>query len=203
MSIFLNKDSKVIVQGITGGEGTKHTALMLKAGTQVVGGVNARKAGTTVTHGDVELPVFGTVVEAIEKTGADVSIIFVPPAFAKDAMVEAIDAEIPLLVVITEGIPVQDSAEAMIAAIEELRRAVGQLSGGAALALEDSDTRMSRLGRAEITLGEFADLDESLRRLHLVTVDDVRELAADLAGRPLSVAAVGSVTDDTFAGLAP
>jgi succinyl-CoA synthetase alpha subunit len=112
MSIFLNKDSKVIVQGITGGEGTKHTALMLKAGTQVVGGVNARKAGTTVTHGDVELPVFGTVKEAIETTGADVSIAFVPPAFAKDAMIEAIDAEIPLLVVITEGIPVQDAAEA-------------------------------------------------------------------------------------------
>jgi succinyl-CoA synthetase alpha subunit len=117
MSIFLNKDSKVIVQGITGGEGTKHTALMLKAGTQVVGGVNARKAGTTVSHtaadgSPVELPVFGAVTEAIEKTGADVSIIFVPPAFAKDAMVEAIDAEIPLLVVITEGIPVGDSAEA-------------------------------------------------------------------------------------------
>ncbi|RIX30396.1 succinate--CoA ligase subunit alpha [Amnibacterium setariae] len=112
MSIFLNKDSKVIVQGITGGEGTKHTALMLKAGTQVVGGVNARKAGTTVTHGDVELPVFGTVKEAIAETGADVSIAFVPPAFAKDAMIEAIDAEIPLLVVITEGIPVQDAAEA-------------------------------------------------------------------------------------------
>ena len=112
MSIFLNKDSKVIVQGITGGEGTKHTALMLKAGTQVVGGVNARKAGTTVTHGDVELPVFGTVVEAMSTTGADVSIIFVPPTFAKDAMIEAIDAGIPLLVVITEGIPVQDSAEA-------------------------------------------------------------------------------------------
>jgi succinyl-CoA synthetase alpha subunit len=119
MSIFLNKDSKVIVQGITGGEGTKHTALMLKAGTQVVGGVNARKAGTTVTHGDIELPVFGTVVEAIEKTGADVSIIFVPPAFAKDAMVEAIDAGIPLLVVITEGIPVQDSAEAWAYAKEK------------------------------------------------------------------------------------
>jgi predicted Zn-dependent peptidase len=85
---------------------------------------------------------------------------------------------------------------------DELRRAVGQLSGGAALALEDSDTRMSRLGRAEITLGEFADLDESLRRLHLVTADDVRALAADLADRPVSVAAVGSVTDDVFAGLA-
>ena len=111
MSIYLNKDSKVIVQGITGGEGTKHTALMLKAGTDVVGGVNARKAGTTVTHGDVELPVFGSVREAIDTTGADVSIVFVPPAFAKDAVMEAIDAEIPLVVVITEGIPVQDSAE--------------------------------------------------------------------------------------------
>ncbi|WP_423922314.1 succinate--CoA ligase subunit alpha [Frigoribacterium sp. 2-23] len=111
MSIFLNKDSKVIVQGITGGEGTKHTALMLKAGTQVVGGVNARKAGTTVSHGDVTLPVFGTVSEAIAETGADVSIVFVPPAFAKDAVVEAIEAEIPLVVVITEGIPVQDAAE--------------------------------------------------------------------------------------------
>jgi succinyl-CoA synthetase alpha subunit len=117
MSIFLTKDSKVIVQGITGGEGTKHTALMLKAGTQVVGGVNARKAGTTVLHRDndgngIELPVFGTVAEAIEKTGADVSIAFVPAAFTKAAMIEAIDAEIPLLVVITEGVPVGDSAEA-------------------------------------------------------------------------------------------
>lgn len=117
MSIYLNKDSKVIVQGITGGEGTKHTALMLKAGTNVVGGVNARKAGTTVTHkdaagNDVELPVYASVEEAIRETGADVSIAFVPPAFTKDAMVEAIDAEIPLLVVITEGVPVGDSAEA-------------------------------------------------------------------------------------------
>jgi succinyl-CoA synthetase alpha subunit len=120
MSIFLNKDSKVIVQGITGGEGTKHTALMLKAGTKVVGGVNARKAGTTVSHdGGVELPVFGTVAEAIEKTGADVSIAFVPPKFAKDAIIEAIDAEIPLLVVITEGIPVQDSAYAWAYNVEK------------------------------------------------------------------------------------
>jgi succinyl-CoA synthetase alpha subunit len=111
MSIFLNKDSKVIVQGITGGEGTKHTALMLKAGTQVVGGVNARKAGTSVVHGDVELPVFGTVKEAAAATGANVSIVFVPPVFTKDAVIEAIDAEIPLLVIITEGVPVQDSAE--------------------------------------------------------------------------------------------
>ena len=117
MSIFLNADSKVIVQGITGGEGTKHTALMLKAGTQLVGGVNARKAGTTVSHvdaagKDVELPVFGTVAEAMKETGANVSVVFVPPKFAKDAIIEAIDAEIPLLVVITEGIPVQDSAYA-------------------------------------------------------------------------------------------
>jgi succinyl-CoA synthetase alpha subunit len=90
---------------------------MLKAGTQIVGGVNARKAGTVVTHTNkdgqgVELPVFGSVAEAMEKTGADVSIIFVPPKFAKDAIIEAIDAEIQLLVVITEGIPVQDSAYA-------------------------------------------------------------------------------------------
>ena len=117
MSIYLNKDSKVIVQGITGGEGTKHTALMLKAGTQVVGGVNARKAGTTVSHiaadgSTVELPVFATVVEAMAQTGANVSVAFVPPAFTKDAMIEAIDAEIELLVVITEGVPVGDSAEA-------------------------------------------------------------------------------------------
>jgi len=115
MSIFVNKDSKVIVQGITGAEATKHTARMLAAGTQIVGGVNARKAGTTVSHkdasgADVELPVFAGVAEAMKETGADVSIAFVPPAFSKDAMIEAIDAEIPLLVVITEGVPVQDSA---------------------------------------------------------------------------------------------
>ncbi|MFD3505933.1 succinate--CoA ligase subunit alpha [Nocardia sp. NPDC058666] len=124
MSIFLNKDNKVIVQGITGGEGTKHTALMLKAGTNVVGGVNARKAGTTVKHTDkdgneIELPVFASVAEAMEKTGADTSIAFVPPAFSKDAIIEAIDAEIPLLVVITEGIPVQDSAFAWAYNVEK------------------------------------------------------------------------------------
>ena len=116
MSIFLNKDSKVIVQGITGGEGTKHTARMLAAGTQIVGGVNARKAGTTVSHVDangaaVELPVFASVAEAIAATGADVSVALVPPAFTKDAAVEAIDAGIGLLVIITEGVPVKDSAE--------------------------------------------------------------------------------------------
>ena len=111
MAIFLDKNSKVIVQGITGGEGSKHTALMLASGTHVVGGVNARKAGTTVTHGDVTLPVFGTVAEAMAETGANVSVVFVPPAFAKSAVMEAIDAEMPLVVVITEGIPVHDTAE--------------------------------------------------------------------------------------------
>src|ERR1700739_1014967 len=126
MSIFLNKANKVIVQGITGSEATVHTARMLKAGTQIVGGVNARKAGTEVTHEDkggriIKLPVFGSVTEAMEKTGADVSILFVPPKFAKGAIIEAIDAEIPLLVVITEGIPVQDSAYAWAYNLEKGR----------------------------------------------------------------------------------
>ncbi|HLV53958.1 MAG TPA: succinate--CoA ligase subunit alpha [Actinotalea caeni] len=116
MSIYLTKDSKIIVQGITGGMGAKHTALMLDSGAQIVGGVNARKAGTTVTHpdhegNDVTLPVYATVKEAMAETGADVSVLFVPPAFTKDAAIEAIDAEMPLIVVITEGVPVQDTAE--------------------------------------------------------------------------------------------
>ena len=110
MSIFLNENSKVIVQGITGGEGTKHSTKMLAAGTNIVGGVNARKAGSAVTIGGKDLTVFGTVEEAMKETGADVSVVFVPPRFAKDAVIEAIDAEIPLAVVITEGIPVHDSA---------------------------------------------------------------------------------------------
>jgi succinyl-CoA synthetase alpha subunit len=110
MSIFLTENSKVIVQGITGSEGTKHTAKMLGSGTNIVGGVNARKAGQSVAIGGRDLTVFGTVEEAMKETGADVSVIFVPPRFAKDAVIEAIDAGIPLAVVITEGIPVHDSA---------------------------------------------------------------------------------------------
>ncbi|SDJ51187.1 succinyl-CoA synthetase alpha subunit [Frankineae bacterium MT45] len=109
MSIFLNENSKVIVQGMTGGEGMKHTARMLASGTQVVGGVNARKAGTKVDFDSATLPVFGTVAEAIAETGADVSVLFVPPPFTKDAVIEAIDASIGLAVVITEGVPVHDS----------------------------------------------------------------------------------------------
>jgi succinyl-CoA synthetase alpha subunit len=110
MAIWLTKDSKVIVQGMTGSEGSKHTRRMLAAGTNVVGGVNPRKAGTTVDFDGTELPVFASVADAIKETGADVSVIFVPPAFTKAAVLEAIDAEIPLAVVITEGVPVQDSA---------------------------------------------------------------------------------------------
>ncbi|MER5862635.1 succinate--CoA ligase subunit alpha [Kitasatospora sp. NPDC002040] len=110
MAIFLTKDSKVIVQGMTGSEGMKHTRRMLASGTQIVGGVNPRKAGTSVDVDGTDVPVFGSVAEAIEKTGADVTVIFVPPKFTKDAVVEAIDAEIGLAVVITEGVPVHDSA---------------------------------------------------------------------------------------------
>ena len=123
MSIFLTETDRVIVQGMTGSEGRKHTTRMLSAGTKVVAGVNPRKAGTTVSFdvapigpgagevqaGTVEVPVYGTVAEAKEATGAEVSVVFVPPAFAKGAVVEAVDAGVRLLVVITEGIPVADA----------------------------------------------------------------------------------------------
>ena len=123
MSIFLTENDRVIVQGMTGSEGRKHTTRMLSAGTKVVAGVNPRKAGTTVSFdvtpigpgagevqaGTVEVPVYGTVAEAKEATGAEVSVVFVPPAFAKGAVVEAVDAGVRLLVVITEGIPVADA----------------------------------------------------------------------------------------------
>ncbi|MEU3307982.1 succinate--CoA ligase subunit alpha [Nocardiopsis sp. NPDC055551] len=110
MAIFLTKDSKVLVQGMTGSEGTKHTRRMLASGTNIVGGVNPRKAGQKVDFDGTEVPVFGSVAEGMEATGADVTVIFVPPKFTKDAVVEAIDAEIGLAVVITEGIPVHDTA---------------------------------------------------------------------------------------------
>jgi succinyl-CoA synthetase alpha subunit len=109
VSIFLTEKSRVIVQGMTGSEGSKHTRRMLASGTQVVGGVNPRKAGESVDFDGTSVPVFGSVAEAMKETGADVSVIFVPPAFAKGAVIEAIDAGIPLAVVITEGIPVHDS----------------------------------------------------------------------------------------------
>jgi succinyl-CoA synthetase alpha subunit len=109
MAIWLTKESKVIVQGMTGAEGTKHTRRMLAAGTTVVGGVTPGKAGQQVEFDGVQLPVFGDVAAAMAATGADVSVVFVPPKFARAAVVEAIDAGIGLVVVITEGIPVHDS----------------------------------------------------------------------------------------------
>ncbi len=119
MAIFLTENSKVIVQGITGSEGMKHTRRMLAAGTNVVGGTNPRKAGQKVDFDGAQLPVFGTVAEAMAETGADTTVIFVPPAFAKAAIVEAVDAEIPLAVVITEGIPVHDSTAAWAYAVSK------------------------------------------------------------------------------------
>jgi succinyl-CoA synthetase alpha subunit len=110
MAIWLSKDSKVIVQGMTGSEGSKHTRRMLAAGTQIVGGTNPRKAGQVVDFDGTALPVFATVADAMRETGADVTVIFVPPQFTKAAAVEAIDAGIDLAVVITEGVPVHDTA---------------------------------------------------------------------------------------------
>jgi succinyl-CoA synthetase alpha subunit len=111
MAIFLTESSKVVVQGMTGSEGMKHTQRMLDSGTAIVGGVNPRKAGQTVDFTGASVPVFGSVAEAVAETAADVSVVFVPPAFTKDAVVEAIDAGMPLVVVITEGVPVHDTAE--------------------------------------------------------------------------------------------
>ncbi len=117
MAIFLDGNSRVIVQGITGSEGSKHARRMLAAGTTVVGGTNPRKAGTTLDFDGTALPVFGSIAEAIDKTGANVVVSFVPPAGAKTGMIEAIDSGIPLAVVITEGIPVHDSTAAWAYAV--------------------------------------------------------------------------------------
>jgi len=106
MSIFLNADSKVLVQGMTGSEGTKHTRRMVASGTNVVAGVTPGKGGQEVDG----IPVFNNVGEAMAATGANVSVVFVPPKFAKAAVIEAVDAAIPLCVVITEGIPIHDTA---------------------------------------------------------------------------------------------
>jgi succinyl-CoA synthetase alpha subunit len=110
MAIFLTEHSKVIVQGMTGAEGRKHTARMLAAGTDVVGGVTPGKGGQKAEIGDRNLPVFHSVAEAMAETGADTTVVFVPPKFAKGAVNEAVDAGIGLAVVITEGIPVHDTA---------------------------------------------------------------------------------------------
>ncbi|MBV7364247.1 succinate--CoA ligase subunit alpha [Actinomycetaceae bacterium TAE3-ERU4] len=139
MSIFLDKNSKVLVQGMTGAEGIKHTTRMLNCGTHVVGGVNPRKAGQTVKFnilpygpqapeleaGETTVTVYGSVAEGKAQTGANVSVIFVPPAFTKDAAIEAIDAGMELVVVITEGVPVADAVELCSYAKEKGTRVIG------------------------------------------------------------------------------
>ncbi|MEI6119737.1 MAG: succinate--CoA ligase subunit alpha [Actinomycetes bacterium] len=110
MAIFINKETRLIVQGMTGSEGTKHTGRMIVSGTNVVGGVTPGKGGQSVEIAGKTLPVFNTVAEAMAATQANASVVFVPPKFAKAAVIDAIDAAIPLVVVITEGIPVHDTA---------------------------------------------------------------------------------------------
>ena len=119
MAIFINDQTKLIVQGMTGSEGTKHTRRMLASGTNVVGGVTPGKGGQVVEIDGTSLPVFNTVAEAIAATGANASVVFVPPKFAKAAVIDAIDAAIPLVVVITEGLPVHDSAAFYAYAVEK------------------------------------------------------------------------------------
>ncbi len=110
MSVFLTGKSRAIIQGMTGSEGSKHTQRMLRSGTQIVGGVTPGKGGQQVDFDGDTVPVFGSVADAVDETGADVSVVFVPPRFAKSAVTESIDAGLPLVVVITEGIPVHDTA---------------------------------------------------------------------------------------------
>ena len=121
MSVLVNKNSKIIVQGFTGTEGTFHATQMIEYGTKVVGGVTPNKGGTT----HLERPVFNTVEEAVKETGADVSIIFVPPAFAADAIMEAAEAGIALIVCITEGIPVQDMVKVKNYFLDTKARLIG------------------------------------------------------------------------------
>jgi len=110
MAIFLTENSKILVQGITGSEGTKHTNRMIASGTNIVAGVTPGKGGQTVGAGGRSIPVYGSVSDAVKETGADVSVVFVPPRFTKSAVIEAVDAGVALCVVITEGIPVHDTA---------------------------------------------------------------------------------------------
>jgi succinyl-CoA synthetase alpha subunit len=110
MAIFLDENSRILVQGITGSEGGKHTRRMVAGGSNIVAGVTPGKGGQTVDADGTSIPVFNSVSEAVEATGANVSVVFVPPKFTKGAVAEVVDAEVPLAVVITEGVPVHDSA---------------------------------------------------------------------------------------------
>ena len=121
MSVLVNKNSKIIVQGFTGTEGSFHASQMIEYGTQLVGGVTPGKGGTT----HLDRQVFNTVADAVKTTGADVSIIFVPPAFAADAIMEAADAGIALVVCITEGIPVQDMVKVKNYLLGKTTRLIG------------------------------------------------------------------------------
>src|SRR6202050_881122 len=121
MSVLVNKNSKIVVQGFTGSEGTFHATQMIEYGTNVVGGVTPGKGGST----HLERPVFNTVADAVKATQANVSIIFVPPAFAADAIMEATEAGIGLVICITEGIPVQDMVKAKMFLQGKATRLIG------------------------------------------------------------------------------
>src|SRR5512134_1402348 len=121
MAVLVNKDTKVICQGFTGSQGTFHSEQAIAYGTKMVGGVTPGKGGTT----HLGLPVFDTVREAVEATGADASAVYVPPAFAADAILEAIDAEVPLVVCITEGVPVLDMVKVRRALCDSNTRLIG------------------------------------------------------------------------------
>lgn len=151
MTLFVRDNAPVIVQGMTGHQGMTHTARMLKAGTNILGGVNARKAGQVVELPDAtgavrKLPVFANCAEARQATGAEASVVFVPPRFAKDAIIEAIEAGIPLIVVITEGIPVADTAYCVAYAMRKGVRIVGPNCPGLATFGETPDSKGTNLG---------------------------------------------------------
>ncbi|TDO47180.1 succinyl-CoA synthetase alpha subunit [Kribbella sp. VKM Ac-2527] len=130
MAIFLTEQSRVIVQGMTGAEGQKHTSRMLAAGTNIVGGVTPGKGGQSVDFAKRSIPVYGSCADAVKSAGADVSVVFVPPRFTKGAVFEAVDAGIPLVVVITEGVPVHDTAEFFAHAQANGTRIIGPNSPG-------------------------------------------------------------------------
>ena len=187
MSIFLTKDSKVIVQGMTGSEGTKHTTRMLASGTNIVGGVNPRKAGQSQDFDGKSVAVFGTVADAVKETGANVSVIFVPPKFTKDAVLEAVEAEVPLVVVITEGVPVHDTAAFFAAAqasgktriigpncpgIIKALELVGDVTTPLVVRLDGNNAEEGRRILAEANLPVVRPVD---------TMDGAAKLAAELA----------------------